>query len=50
MKNLIVIIGTILLGVFITTTLILGDDGSLKSAATGILSDGISEIESITEK
>ena len=36
MKNLIIIIGTILLGAFIVNSLVLGDDHSLKSTASDI--------------
>ena len=35
MKNLIIIIGTILLGVIIVNTMVLGDEGSLKEAEKG---------------
>ena len=44
MKNLIIIIGTILLGAFIVNTLVLGDDHSLKSAASDIMEDGTAAI------
>lgn len=44
MKNLIIIIGTILLGAFIVNTLVLGDDNSLKSAANDIMEDGTKAI------
>ena len=37
MKNLIIIIGTILLGAFIVNSLVLGDDHSLKSTASDIM-------------
>ena len=37
MKNLIIIIGTVLLGVVIVNTLILGDGDSLKSTASDIV-------------
>jgi hypothetical protein len=48
MKNLIIIIGTILLGVFIVNTLVLGDgDASLKTAAQNVVEQGIGSIESI---
>ena len=40
MKNLIIIIGTILLGTVIVNTLVLGDGNSLKSTATGIMEKG----------
>ena len=40
MKNLIIIIGTILLGALIVNTLVLGDDNSLKSAANDIMEQG----------
>lgn len=44
MKNLIIIIGTILLGTIIVNTLILGDGNSLKSAASGIMEKGSAAI------
>ncbi len=44
MKNLIIIIGTILLGAFIVNTLVLGDDHSLKSAANDIMEEGTAAI------
>ncbi len=47
MKTLIVIIGTMLLGVFITSTLILGSEGSLQSAAEDVIKGGIEKIEGI---
>ena len=47
MKNLIIIIGTILLGVIIVNTMILGDEGSLKSAAEDMVAVGSSAVESI---
>ena len=47
MKNLIIIIGTILLGVIIVKTMILGDEGSLKSAAEDMVAVGSSAVESI---
>ena len=37
MKNLIIIIGTVLLGVIIVNTMVLGDEGSLKDAAYEIV-------------
>ena len=37
MKNLIIIIGTVLLGVIIVNTLILGEGNSLKSAAEDVM-------------
>ena len=40
MKNLIIIIGTILLGTVIVNTLVLGDGNSLKSTAAGIMEKG----------
>lgn len=46
MKNLIIIIGTILLGVIIVNTLVLGDEGSLKSAAEDIMEKGTGTITS----
>lgn len=48
MKNLIIIIGTILLGAMIVNTLVLGvGENSLKSAATKIVSQGVNSINSI---
>ena len=44
MKNLIIILGTILLGVVIVNTLILGDSGSLKSAAGELVQEGTGAI------
>ncbi len=44
MKNLIIIIGTILLGALIVNTLVLGDDNSLKSAANDIMEEGTKAI------
>ena len=41
MKNLIIIIGTILLGAFIVNSLVLGDDHSLKSTASDIMEDAV---------
>lgn len=46
MKNLIIIIGTILLGVLIVDSLVLGDTNSLKSAAEGIMEKGTNSITS----
>ena len=40
MKNLIIIIGTILLGAVIVNTLVLGDDNSLKATAGSIREEG----------
>ncbi len=40
MKNLIIIIGTIILGAIIVNTLVLGDGDSLKSASQEIVSRG----------
>ena len=49
MKNLIIIIGTILLGAIIVNTLVLGDDNSLKSTAGSIMEEGNKAImDSIT--
>ena len=44
MKNLIIIIGTILLGALIVNTLVLGDTNSLKSTAEDIMEEGTSAI------
>ncbi len=46
MKNLIIIIGTILLGVLIVDNLVLGDTNSLKSAAEDIMEKGTYSISS----
>lgn len=46
MKNLIIIIGTILLGVIIVNTLVLGDEDSLKSTADEIMEKGTGAITS----
>ena len=46
MKNLIIIIGTILLGVIIVDSLILGDVNSLISTAEGIMEKGTATISS----
>ena len=46
MKNIIIIIGTILLGIVIVDSLVLGDTNSLKSAAEGILQEGTTSIAS----
>ena len=40
MKNLIIIIGTVLLGAVIVNTLVLGDTDSLKSTASDIVEKG----------
>ena len=44
MKNLIIIIGTILLGVIIVNTMVLGHEGSLKEAAGEIVEKGTGSI------
>ena len=44
MKNLIIIIGTVLLGVIIVNTMVLGDEGSLKDAAGEIVEKGTGTI------
>ena len=46
MKNIIIIIGTILLGIVIVDSLVLGDTNSLKSAAEGSLEEGTTSIAS----
>lgn len=46
MKNIIIIIGTILLGIVIVDTLVLGDTNSLKSAAEDIMEEGTTSISS----
>ena len=48
MKNLIIIIGTVILGVIIVNTMILGDgDSSLKGAAQSIVEKGTGQIQEI---
>lgn len=44
MKNLIIIIGTVLLGAIIVNTLILGEHNSLKSTAGDIVKRGTATI------
>lgn len=44
MKNLIIILGTILLGAIIVNTLILGGDGSLQGAASDLVEEGTGAI------
>ncbi|MGN1412695.1 MAG: hypothetical protein ACI4WY_00460 [Anaerovoracaceae bacterium] len=44
MKNLIIIIGTIILGAMIVNTLVLGDGNSLKTAASDIMRRGTAAI------
>ena len=46
MKNLIIIIGTMILGV-IVNTLVLGDGNSMKGAAQNILDRGIHTIDNM---
>ncbi|MBR5517026.1 MAG: hypothetical protein IKU53_03545 [Firmicutes bacterium] len=46
MKNIIIIIGTILLGIVIVDNLVLGDANSLKSAAENIVQEGTTSISS----
>ena len=48
MKNLIIIIGTILLGVVIVNTMVLGDsETSLQGAAQSIVERGMQSIDSM---
>ena len=48
MKNVIIIIGTILLGVVIVNSMILGEgDASLQSAAETVIERGVAQIESV---
>ena len=47
MKNLIIIIGTMRLGVIIVNTLVLGDGNSMKGAAQNILDRGIHTIDNM---
>lgn len=48
MKNLIIIIGTILLGVIIVNTMVLGDsDTSLQGAAKNVVQQGVNSIDSM---
>lgn len=44
MKNLIIILGTILLGAVIVNTLILGGEGSLQGAASDLVEEGTGAI------
>ena len=44
MKNLIIIIGTVILGTIIVNTMVLGDGNSLKAAASGIMEKGTAAI------
>ena len=51
MKNLIIIIGTILLGVIIVNTMVLGDgENSLQTAAENVVQKGIVSINSMDIK
>ena len=45
MKNIIIIIGTIILGTVIVSQFILGSDNSLLSAAESVISNGTMQIE-----
>ena len=45
MKNIIIIIGTIILGTVIESQFILGSDNSLLSAAESVVSNGTMQIE-----
>ena len=45
MKNIIIIIGTIILGTVIVSQFILGSDNSLLSAAESVVSNGTLQIE-----
>ena len=48
MKNLIIIIGTVFLGVIIVNTMILGDgDSSLKGAAQKVVEQGTGQINDL---
>lgn len=48
MKNLIIIIGTILLGVIIVNTMVLGEsDTSLQGAAMDLVESGVESINSM---
>lgn len=44
MKNLVIIIGTVILGTIIVNTMILGDGNSLKTAASGIVEKGTAAV------
>ena len=44
MKKIIVILGTVILGVYIVATLILGGEGSLKDSAKDINDKGVQSI------
>lgn len=47
MKKIIVILGTIILGVYIVATLILGGEGSLKDSAKDVNDKGVKAINSM---
>ncbi|MEG0918480.1 MAG: hypothetical protein RSA49_04525 [Anaerovoracaceae bacterium] len=47
MKNLIIIIGTILLGTIIVSTLVLGDTDTLQGAASSVVQSGVTQIKSL---
>lgn len=47
MKNLIIIIGTIILGIIIVNTMVLGDGDSLKTAAQNIVTQGVQTVDSM---
>ncbi len=49
MKKIIIILGTIILGVYIVSTLILGGTGSLKSSAAEINSKGVNAIDTMLD-
>ncbi|MBQ9960330.1 MAG: hypothetical protein IJP00_00315 [Firmicutes bacterium] len=44
MKNLIIILGTVLLGAVIVNTLILGGEGTLQDAASDLVKEGTGAI------
>lgn len=49
MKNLIIIIGTIMLGVIIVNTMILGEsDSSLKGAAESLVQRGVQTVAALS--
>ena len=47
MKNLIIIIGTIILGIVIVNTMVLGDGDSLKTAAQSIVNQGVQTVDTM---
>lgn len=49
MKNIMIIIGTIVLGGIIVTSMVLGaNDGTLQAAASDIVAQGVAAVDAIT--